>query len=55
MIVVADQSPVDGTTNTAVSITLSGLTPGTTYHYRVVGKNAAGTSNGADETFTTLP
>ncbi len=32
---------------------LSGLTPGTTYHYRLVGINNGGTSLGADLTFTT--
>jgi hypothetical protein len=30
-----------------------GLEPGTTYHYRVVGKNAYGTTVGDDKTFTT--
>jgi hypothetical protein len=35
---------------------LSGLTPGTTYHYRIVGTNSDGaTVNGADRTFTTMP
>ncbi len=31
---------------------VSGLSPGTTYHFRVVAENAAGTSYGADQTFT---
>ena len=53
--VTADQSPVTGSTSTAVSKTISGLTPNTTYHYRVVGQNSAGTSNGEDLTFTTDP
>src|SRR5205823_445474 len=35
--------------------TLSGLTPGTTYHYRLVAQNTAGTSYGYDYTFTTAP
>ena len=35
-----------------VSATLSGLLPGTTYHYRLVATNADGTSAGADATFT---
>lgn len=39
---------------TSVSAALSGLEPGTTYHYRLVGTNADGTSYGADETFTTV-
>jgi len=33
---------------------LSGLAPGTTYHYRLVASNSAGTANGADQTFTTF-
>lgn len=37
----------------AVSSTLTGLDSGTTYHYRLVATNAAGTSYGADATFTT--
>ncbi|HEX5146079.1 MAG TPA: hypothetical protein VFV85_03580 [Conexibacter sp.] len=32
---------------------MSGLSAGTTYHYRLVSTNAAGTTNGADQTFTT--
>jgi phosphodiesterase/alkaline phosphatase D-like protein len=51
--VTADQSPVTGSTNTAVSKTITGLTPNTTYHYRVKGQNAIGTSYGADMTFIT--
>lgn len=34
--------------------TLKGLQPGTTYHYRLVATNAAGTGLGEDRTFTTL-
>jgi hypothetical protein len=37
------------------SIALSGLTPGTTYHFRVVGSDPDGTVFGGDETFTTIP
>ncbi|HEV7614707.1 MAG TPA: hypothetical protein VGO36_00580 [Solirubrobacterales bacterium] len=37
----------------AVSQTINGLTPSTTYHYRVVAKNSAGTATGSDVTFTT--
>ena len=51
--VTADQSPVTGGSNTAVSVVLSGLSPNTTYHYRVVGQNSEGITNGADMTFTT--
>jgi WD40-like Beta Propeller Repeat len=34
---------------------LTELLPRTTYHFRVVATNSAGTIDGADETFTTLP
>ena len=37
-----------------VTATVNGLQPGTTYHYRVRGANAAGSGNGSDLTFTTL-
>jgi hypothetical protein len=36
------------------STTISGLSAGTTYHYRVLATNAVGTTYGADQTFTTL-
>ena len=36
-----------------VSEPLAGLTPATTYHYRVVAKNSAGTTDGEDRTLTT--
>ena len=49
----AAQSPVTGNSNTPVSATTTGLTPGQTYHYRVIGTNCGGTSNGSDQTFTT--
>ncbi|NOQ26217.1 MAG: choice-of-anchor D domain-containing protein [Bacteroidales bacterium] len=52
--IAAVQSPVSGTTNTDVNADISGLTPNTTYHYRVVGDNVVGISNGSDLTFTTL-
>jgi hypothetical protein len=38
---------------TQVSTHLTGLTPGTAYHYRVVATDAAGTTVGPDEAFTT--
>jgi hypothetical protein len=39
----------------AVSVSLTGLLPGTTYHFRIVGTNSRGTAAGADATFTTAP
>jgi hypothetical protein len=49
----ASQSPVTGTSGTAVSSATSGLTPNALYHYRAVGTNLGGTINGTDQTFTT--
>jgi hypothetical protein len=37
----------------SVSANLTGLSPGQTYHYRLVATNATGTSQGSDQTFTT--
>jgi len=51
--VTAVESPVTGTSNTSVSKGLTGLTPNTTYHYRVVGVNTTGTTDGLDQTFAT--
>ncbi len=42
-----------GSSNLPVSKALSGLSPATTYHYRLVAKNASATVNGADGLFTT--
>jgi hypothetical protein len=44
-----------GTAPESASATLTGLTPGTTYHYRLTAINAGGVSTGADQTFTTAP
>ncbi len=50
----AAQSPLAANAaNTAVSAAVTGLTCGTTYHFRVNGTNSAGTTNGSDLTFTT--
>jgi len=51
--VTADESPVTGTTTTAVSYDLTGLTASTTYHYRVKAVSAGGTTYGGDMTFAT--
>jgi hypothetical protein len=42
-----------GTSDEAIATTLSGLTPGATYHYRLVATNSDGTDYGQDATFTT--
>jgi uncharacterized protein (TIGR02145 family) len=50
----ATQSPVTNNTNTNVSATITGLTGGTIYHYRVKAVNALGTTMSNDFTFTTF-
>ena len=47
------QSPVTGNDNTAASATLTGLLPGTTYHFRVKAVNLLGATYGNDLSFTT--
>ena len=44
-----------GNTPLNISANISGLTASTTYHFRIVTTNSAGTRYGSDETFTTLP
>jgi hypothetical protein len=48
-----DQNIGSGTGAVDVAANLTGLAPNTTYHYRLVGTNASGTTVGADQTFTT--
>jgi hypothetical protein len=43
-----------GTDPVAISSAIDGLTPNTTYHFRVVATNNSGTAYGADHMFTTL-
>jgi len=43
----------DGVGMLPVGINITGLSPGTTYHYRLVGSSFNGTTYGADQTFTT--
>jgi hypothetical protein len=43
-----------GGTDQPASTPISGLQPGTTYHFRVLAHNAQGTTTGADHTFTTF-
>jgi hypothetical protein len=47
------QSDVSGTTNVPLSANLTALLPNTTFHYRLVAINSAGTRNGFDVTFKT--
>ncbi len=44
-----------GTLPKDVQVTLTGLAPGATYHYRVVASSPTGTTFGEDRTLTTLP
>jgi hypothetical protein len=44
-----------GNTSLNLSANISGLTASTTYHFRIVTSNSAGTRYGSDTTFTTLP
>jgi hypothetical protein len=48
-------SPGSGSSPVAVSAALSGLTPNTTYHFRIVATNAGGTRAGLDDSVKTLP
>jgi lysophospholipase L1-like esterase len=47
------QSLGAGTTSVAITASLSGLTPGVTYYFRVAATNTAGTSNGQILSFST--
>lgn len=49
----ASHSAGRGTKPVAVAIQVGGLTPGTTYHYRVLALNTSGSAIGFDGTFTT--
>ena len=49
-------TPLDAALVTAHAAPLSGLSPSTTYHFRVLSKDAVGNlAAGSDQTFTTLP
>lgn len=52
--VTATQSPVTGNSNSNVNADLTGLAPGTTYHFRLKTVNSLGTTNGNDLLITTL-
>jgi uncharacterized protein (TIGR02145 family) len=50
--VTATQGPVTGNSITNVSASITGLTAGETYHFRIIAKNSLGTTNGDDKYFT---
>ncbi len=50
----ADVALGAGTDPQSLTLSLSSLSPATTYHYRLVAANETGTTYGADMTFTTL-
>ncbi len=52
--VVATPTTATGTASMPMSAMITGLKPGTTYHYRAKGISAAGTGPGTDATFTTI-
>ena len=49
----ANPNIVNGNSNTNVTCQLTGLSPNTTYHFRVNAVNTGGTANGSDKTFIT--
>jgi hypothetical protein len=44
-----------GSAGTPADAALTGLSPATAYHYRIVATNNAGTTEGSDSSFSTLP
>jgi phosphodiesterase/alkaline phosphatase D-like protein len=50
----SSRSAGSGTGSINVAIPVSGLAPGTTYHFRLVASSALGASRGADAAFSTL-
>ena len=54
-IVACSSLPGESETAVPVSATVEGLSPGTTYHYRLFVADPGGTGYGADQSFTTVP
>ncbi len=52
--IIASQSPLSGFSDMNVSVNLTGLSEGTTYHYRINATNSSGTTNSDDKIFTTI-
>ncbi len=50
----ATQTPVNGNAYIETSADITGLTEGTTYHYRIKASNSLGTTYGEDMSFTTF-
>jgi subtilisin family serine protease len=47
--------PGSGSTPVAVSASITGLSPNTTYHFRVLATNSGGAASGVDQMFVTAP
>jgi len=52
--IIADQSPLIGDVNAAVSASITDLSPNTEYHFRIIAENEKGTVESEDMSFTTL-
>ncbi len=50
-----ESDPLTGSGAVAATGAVTGLSPNTTYHYRIVGTNASGSITGNDQTLTTAP
>ncbi len=50
-----ESDPLSGTGAVAATGAVTGLSPNTTYHYRIVGHNGPGSITGNDQSFTTAP
>ena len=50
-----DTQSMSGSSYTKVSVTITGLTAGTTYYYRIVAQNSVGTSHGTEMSFYKSP